>query len=140
MRPLASELVHKARESPEREICGFVLKDDTIIPIRNVSEADRHFRMDPDEQVRVMQEHGSNIRAVYHSHPSGIMTPSWGDVRGNHPGFNCIIVTVAAIAEWVIADDFSSVTLAEPKTVVDDVPVLAEARRRRRHQGAASGQ
>jgi proteasome lid subunit RPN8/RPN11 len=99
-----------AAESPEREICGFLLGDDTIVPARNIASGDSEFELDHETTIRVYQQTGGTIRAVYHSHPSGCEYPSWEDVRNCPPGLNIIIVTLADCVEWVVADDKSSVT------------------------------
>lgn len=134
------DLISQARESPTREICGFVLHDDTVVPIKNVARGDRHFLMDPKQQFEFMYEHCQEIRAVYHSHPSGILEPSWPDVLQNPRGLTCIIVTIHGAAEWEIAGDFSMVVLAQPKVMADSLPGLAEACRFRGNQGSAAVQ
>lgn len=106
---IEATLRQMAAESPDREICGFLMWDGTIIPAQNIADKNSEFELDHATTVEVYQSGGA-IRGVYHSHPSGCDYPSWEDVRNNPIGLTCIIVTLANCVEWVVADDKSSVT------------------------------
>lgn len=68
-----------AVQSPDAEICGFILEDGTICPIPNVYENPRYgFEMDKKEMMKVI--HGRiSILGTYHSHPSNNPHPSLRD-------------------------------------------------------------
>jgi proteasome lid subunit RPN8/RPN11 len=63
------------------EVCGFVLVDETVVPVTNVSSTPaKDFDMDMDEMMKVI--HGPvKISAAYHTHPSGKPWPSEKDTQ-----------------------------------------------------------
>lgn len=70
----------RAKESPDKEVCGVILRGGHI-PVDNVSkQPERRFRMDPRQQMEVWakwRRDGDLI--VYHSHPTGGTSPSDDD-------------------------------------------------------------
>ncbi len=65
-----------AIDSPDAEICGFILNDGTICPVPNISEMPRYgFDMDKDVMMRVIAD-PKGVLGTYHSHPSGRQWPS----------------------------------------------------------------
>jgi proteasome lid subunit RPN8/RPN11 len=78
---------HAIREAP-RECCGVISGRDGV-PLklhetRNVAEGNRFYEIDPaqliDLEFRELPEHGTEIIAIYHSHPASPAYPSATDV------------------------------------------------------------
>lgn len=81
-------IAHAIRDAP-RECCGIIAGRDGV-PVklyetRNVAEGNRLFEIDPaqliDLEFRELPEHGSEIIAIYHSHPASPAYPSATDVE-----------------------------------------------------------
>jgi proteasome lid subunit RPN8/RPN11 len=75
------------RCAPE-EACGLVggkrEQTNCIFPITNELHSPVRFRMLPEEQLKAMlqlEDNGSDLLAVYHSHPSGPDEPSPTDLK-----------------------------------------------------------
>jgi proteasome lid subunit RPN8/RPN11 len=76
---LLPALAALAEVEPDREVCGFVLRDAergfTVLPARNsASDPARRFEVDPRDLFAVhrrSREGGPAVAAVYHSHPRG---------------------------------------------------------------------
>jgi proteasome lid subunit RPN8/RPN11 len=98
-----SALTAMARSSP-REICGFILGDWTICPIRNVAKNDRDFEMDQKEQISFFTKYFNYVIGVYHSHPGGRETPSDRDIAYAPARMRYWIVTPERVIEWEIRD------------------------------------
>jgi proteasome lid subunit RPN8/RPN11 len=87
-RPLVNQLLHWAQESPEAEVCGLIGArgghPTTCYPVRNAAEQPgARFRLDPEEQIEVMQrmrERGEQLFGIFHSHPTSPAEPSPLDV------------------------------------------------------------
>lgn len=109
---VAEHLMEMAQESPSREICGFVMQRWALHPIRNVSEDDYAFDMDPQQQLDIFVERKSEIIGMYHSHPSGSEYPSDRDIYGAPYGIRYWIVTATSVTEWVIKDGTATTTVA----------------------------
>lgn len=103
---VSAALTEWAVANPDEEICGFILEDGTIVQIKNVFENPRYgFEMDKDEMMAVI--HGQTpIAATYHSHPSGLSTPSAGDsermtyLYQQGCPWRYLIVTAAGVYEY----------------------------------------
>jgi proteasome lid subunit RPN8/RPN11 len=65
-----------------------------LIEVRNVAEnPDKGFKMDSHQMVQKLKETDSSIAGVWHTHPSGTLTPSPEDIRA---------ITIGAIGpEWL---------------------------------------
>jgi len=97
-----------AEASPEREVCGFVLRDSAggaeVLPARNAApDPTRGFAigaMDVLAMERLAARQGCSIAALYHSHPSGGAVLSALDVE-------CLSVNglplLPGVDLWVIA-------------------------------------
>ena len=89
-RTLATRLLFEAQKQPDAEVCGFVSARDgvphDIHPVANVAaDPARRFDMDPAGQIealRAIRETGSEMLAIYHSHPSAPPEPSIHDLDG----------------------------------------------------------
>lgn len=70
----------RARAYPDEEICGAILRGEDY-PVDNVcKEPSRRFRMDPEQQMLVWNEwKREGELVVYHSHPTGSVSPSPDD-------------------------------------------------------------
>lgn len=110
-RESASILVALARESPRSEICGFVCRDWTIIPIPNVSAQPwRSFVMNMDAQKKAVETFGNDIIGIYHSHPGGSPHPSATDLMGipvdeNGKACRYWIIAGQEVVEWELAGE-----------------------------------
>lgn len=73
-------------EAPE-EICGLIVGRygiaEDVYPITNILHSPNRYRMDPVEELRVLQTIELNdweLLAIYHSHPKGPSFPSETDI------------------------------------------------------------
>ena len=101
---LARALVDEALAGYPEEVCGFVLDDDTFVPVRNDHADPLHnFHMDEEAQLRIQTGIG-NIAGIYHSHYNGKHDPSGTDLEFPYPEWQYFIVTVVDVFEWRIAN------------------------------------
>jgi proteasome lid subunit RPN8/RPN11 len=75
------------------ECCGILGGTTTRVssfhPLRNISASETRYDADPQDLVKAwiwLREHGSDIAAIYHSHPRWEAIPSATDLRENHYG------------------------------------------------------
>lgn len=88
-RPLVNQLLHHAQSSPELEVCGLVGARGgvpaTCYPVKNTSaEPECRYFLDPEEHIgtlRIMQERGEELFAIFHSHPAAPAEPSATDLE-----------------------------------------------------------
>ena len=84
----AAIIDHAIRDAP-RECCGIIAGRDGVpmqlYETRNVAAGNRLYEIDPaqliDLEFRELPEHGSEIVAIYHSHPASPAYPSATDVE-----------------------------------------------------------
>jgi len=62
-----------------KEICGVVLKDNSIVEIKNVSTTNHTFIFDKTEWFKLLNTK-PEIRCIYHSHVNGDPEPSKDDL------------------------------------------------------------
>ena len=94
-------LGHAQRTAPE-ECVGLLSGTGRDIrgwhPLTNRLHETRRFLADPAEQLRLfreLREQGSQVVAIYHSHPSGPPEPSPADLeQSNHPDALYLIVSL----------------------------------------------
>lgn len=81
-------LMRRAFLAVPHEACGFVMKDGTVVEIPNAStDSHNSFAMRSDHLGQRVPN-PAEIEALWHTHPSGIHTPSAGDLD------------MLAICEW----------------------------------------
>jgi proteasome lid subunit RPN8/RPN11 len=91
------------------EACGVILRDGTIVEYPNTCP-------NPEHGFDFAAQLNHNIKAIWHSHPNGLTTPSDDDLPMIETlarrGFNChhLIVTAENVYEY--AADFSQVASA----------------------------
>jgi len=90
-----AEIKAHALETPQLEVCGFVLNvagRETVRRARNISSCpDQFFSIAPEEFAVVE----GDIVAIYHSHPASLAAPSSGDLAAcNRSGFPWVIYSV----------------------------------------------
>lgn len=90
--------------SSSREICGFILGDWSICPIKNVAAGERDFEMDQKELINFFQMNYSLVIGMYHSHPGGREDPSERDIIYAPARMRYWIVTPERVIEWEIRD------------------------------------
>jgi proteasome lid subunit RPN8/RPN11 len=85
-------VAHCLREAP-LECCGILggasCRVSSFHPLRNVAASETRYDADPQDLIRAwvwLREHGSDIAAIYHSHPRWAAVPSATDLRENHYG------------------------------------------------------
>ena len=109
---LQDSIIRKAVEFADVEICGVVLKDNSIVYIPNVHpEPENFFQMSDESWLTLRDNHGvSGIKGIFHSHPSQGSFPSVTDQEalsaGSYllPGWKYWIVTFAGVFEWEFND------------------------------------
>lgn len=87
------------------EMCGYILKDWTLVVISNVSSSTRDsFEFDPDQQKNIVEKHLEEIVGIFHTHPSGKSHPSPRDEENwpKVPGMRYWIATWDRVSEWAV--------------------------------------
>lgn len=110
-------LVDLAATFPDREICGFIMRDWWILPVDNIAAADREFYMDEQQQLHVMTEHLADIVGVYHSHPSGQTFPSPKDIEHAPRNMRYWIVAGGNVIEWEIKNGVAQTPKVDPEVM-----------------------
>lgn len=84
------------------EVCGVIHSSGIIHQYPNTFCGDHKLGFDMEVDI-----HDDSIRAIWHSHPGGLLSPSTDDIPcmahlANH-GYNYpwLIVTLKAVTEWV---------------------------------------
>jgi proteasome lid subunit RPN8/RPN11 len=73
-------LTARATNAHPFEVCGFIMRDGSIIEIRNLAKNPRHyFRMDLRQIGRTVDTRA--ISAIWHTHPNGDVRPSQKDLE-----------------------------------------------------------
>jgi len=103
---ICAALVEIAKANVGIEICGFILEDETLVNVTNVSlSPSDSFEMEKSQMLSIIKGK-KGILATYHSHPSGRKWPSRTDTE--HMAFlykqGCpwryIIVTTDGVFEF----------------------------------------
>jgi [CysO sulfur-carrier protein]-S-L-cysteine hydrolase len=97
-------VAHCLREAP-LECCGILggvaSRVSSFHPLRNVAASETRYDADPQDLIQAwvwLRENGSEIAAIYHSHPRWAPIPSATDLRENHYGpVPRIIVSLLAV-------------------------------------------
>lgn len=97
-----SDLLIDLAKKGNREICGFLLYDWSIMKIENIAESDDDFFMHEGQQIQAMKQWGKSIIGVYHSHPDGREEPSTRDIMYAPVQLRYFIVTRDNVLEWDI--------------------------------------
>lgn len=103
----ARDLVDLARAGMPNEVCGFLLTEWRIEPVRNISASPhRSFAFDPDTLLDYLLTRNEDILGIWHTHPSGRNFPSDADcsVMTLYPHFRHWIGTVMDVYEWRMTD------------------------------------
>ena len=62
------ELIRYCESKAPEEACGFILKDNTFIPVENIAEdKENYFKTDPREYLKYYKD----IESIFHSHTKG---------------------------------------------------------------------
>jgi len=84
-------IYEQAEEEAPLEACGYLAGKEGVITshykMTNVDKSETHFSLDPKEQFQVaksVRANGSDLIAVYHSHPASPARPSEEDIRLAH--------------------------------------------------------
>jgi [CysO sulfur-carrier protein]-S-L-cysteine hydrolase len=104
------ELIAHAREGFPLEICGILGGVGNEVSachrLTNIEASNRHFTMEPKEQIAVLKalrEEGRGMLAIYHSHPESPARPSEEDIRrALTPRVSHLIVSLADPDEAVV--------------------------------------
>jgi len=111
------QMVAQARAEAPVEACGILAGNDGAVArlytMTNTDNSPEHFRMDPAEQfdaVRAMRAAGTEMLAIYHSHPASPARPSAEDIRfGLMPDVTYVILSLAGdvpvVKGFQICDD-----------------------------------
>jgi len=86
------EMIYEQAEAEAPlEACGYLAGKEGVITshykMTNVDKSETHFSLDPKEQFQVaksVRADGSDLIAVYHSHPASPARPSEEDIRLAH--------------------------------------------------------
>ncbi|NOY69912.1 MAG: M67 family metallopeptidase [Deltaproteobacteria bacterium] len=101
---IIDELISHAIAEAPLEACGYLAgKDGTITKaykMTNTDQSNIHFSFAPEEQFRVVKaarKEGTDLIAVYHSHPETPARPSKEDIRLAHDP--CVSYVIVSLAE-----------------------------------------
>jgi proteasome lid subunit RPN8/RPN11 len=104
-------LIRRAIQGMPFEVCGFIMRDGRIKEIRNVStNPTSEFQMDIGQLQRINPK---DIVAIWHSHPSGKLTPSptdqqhMPDLAAAYGDWAYLIVTKDDVAQYNTETDWS---------------------------------
>lgn len=99
-------LVRRAIQAAPFEACGFILENDEIVEIRNVSLAPmRAFKMDMAQATEKLRDRVEFITGIWHTHPRGTSEPSHTDLDAIKLGaiqrnWDYFIVTSAGVFQY----------------------------------------
>lgn len=88
----------------DREICGFVMGDWSLVFMPNVDTEPNRFRMD-DEALLAFYADFPQPEGMFHSHPDGKEEPSHADWEYAPVGLRYWIVTLDDVIEWDMSGD-----------------------------------
>jgi|SRR6478735_2563377 len=102
------QLMQKAHEFADVEVCGVITRTNDIVMIANVSpEPEKYFQMAQEDWFALSRSHSPNdILGIFHTHPSQASFPSVLDVEALHEGSYLLphwkywIVTKQGVFEW----------------------------------------
>jgi proteasome lid subunit RPN8/RPN11 len=85
---MRAAIIEQARREAPRECCGIISgregRPTQLYPTRNVAAGNRLYEIDPaqliDLEFRELPEQGTEIIAIYHSHPASAAYPSQTDL------------------------------------------------------------
>lgn len=91
------ELINKLQsyaKNCQKERCGVILKDDSIIEITNVSKTNDSFVFSKRQWLTLLNS-GTEVKAIWHTHPGGSVEPSEADLKFMRSSkYDSLIVTV----------------------------------------------
>lgn len=102
-RALANQILTHAQQHPGTEACGLVSAHDgqpnRVYPVQNIANEPQHlFEMDPAiliDSIKDIRNQGSELFAIYHSHPDTPARPSATDLaQANYPDTLYLIVSL----------------------------------------------
>jgi proteasome lid subunit RPN8/RPN11 len=89
--PILVEMIEHCRRDAPLEACGLLggvpPRADAIYPLRNAAASETRYDADPADliaAVRSMRGRGTQILAIYHSHPKWAPIPSATDLSENY--------------------------------------------------------
>jgi proteasome lid subunit RPN8/RPN11 len=102
-RKLLAEMIAHAQEEAPAEACGILAGENgrvlELFRVRNVDRSPVSYRMDREEQYRVLkdiEQRGWELVGIYHSHPASPATPSETDERqAGYPEASYVLISVA---------------------------------------------
>lgn len=74
-------LCHRASEAYPYEVCGFILKDGSVLEMPNVADDPRRSFLMSQADLIEKVPNPDVIEGLWHSHPRGTTTPSAGDME-----------------------------------------------------------
>ena len=88
---ILEKIYRQAEEEAPLEVCGYLAGKEGVVTshyeMTNVDQSETHFTLDPKEQFQVaksVRANGTELIAVYHSHPTSPARPSEEDIRLAH--------------------------------------------------------
>ncbi len=99
-------LVRRAIQGSPYELCGFILQDNEIVEVRNVSNTPlKSFEMSAADLSEKLRGKVDDITGIWHSHPRGQTHPSYTDLRAIacgaiQPHWTYYIVTFTGVYEY----------------------------------------
>lgn len=115
---LQRKLMLLARINFSAEICGLIDSRMALHPVSNVHlKPEKHFLMCSNEFRTVLERivaGGDAVYGVYHTHPTGNLYPSGGDIRGwpvKELSWRYFIATKTEIGEFIYENQPDSVTV-----------------------------
>lgn len=119
-------ITHAQKEAP-KEACGLISGKDKVAikayPVTNTDQSNTTYLMDPKEQFAVfkdMRQTGTELLAIYHSHPATEAYPSATDIRlALYPEAYYFIISLAQKKPIVRAFSITNGEVEEHRIVVE---------------------
>ena len=108
-RELVNQILHHAQSSPELEVCGLIGAKDGLpascYPVENAAATPQiRFQLDPSGQIEAMRQirdHGEELFAIFHSHPTAPAEPSTADLA-DAAYFNALYLVISLNTKGVL--------------------------------------
>lgn len=103
---IVDQIFHHGQVEDPKEACGVVLPDSRVVQLPNSSSSPTSsFVISEEDLVNVLNDYVAQSGVdpyelqrehfvIWHTHPSGIVGPSPGDLRERHSGFQYVVVTL----------------------------------------------
>lgn len=106
---LRSWLMRRAIQGAPLEVCGFIMKDDSVIEIPNTSANPESGFLMSVHHLSTLITDPDDIVAIWHTHPNGTTHLSGEDIRSMvegyiYPDWEYYTVTASVVTKWNVKE------------------------------------